>query len=51
VRSLAQICDDPRLNHRVELCPGVLAEPAGALLRAFFRRARARARATPGADA
>ena len=58
VRSLYCICDDPRLNHRVELCPGVLAEPAAALLREFFRRARARAKPHPsgklhpsGADA
>lgn len=44
VRSLYQICTDPRLNHRVELVPGVLAEPAAALLRDFFRKARARAK-------
>jgi tRNA(adenine34) deaminase len=44
VRSLYQICDDPRLNHRVAVCAGVLAEPAAALLREFFGRARARAR-------
>ncbi len=42
VTSLYQICNDPRLNHRVELRAGVLAEPAAALLREFFRRARAR---------
>jgi tRNA(adenine34) deaminase len=53
VRSLYSICDDPRLNHRVELCPGVLAEPAAALLREFFRRARARPKPQlpAGADA
>jgi len=45
VRSLYQICSDPRLNHRVELVSGVLAQPAGDLLRDFFHRARARARA------
>lgn len=44
VRSLYQICTDPRLNHRVELVSGVLAEPAAALLRDFFRRARAAAK-------
>jgi len=44
VRSLYQICTDPRLNHRVEIVPGVLAEPAATLLREFFRRARARAK-------
>lgn len=42
VRSLYEICSDPRLNHRVEVRAGVLAEPAAALLRDFFRRARAR---------
>ena len=47
VRSLYRICDDPRLNHRVELCAGVLAEPAAELLRTFFRRARARAKPNP----
>lgn len=45
VTSLYQICTDPRLNHRVELRGGVLAEPAAELLRAFFRRARARPKA------
>ena len=47
VRSLYEICSDPRLNHRVQVVPGVLAEPAAALLRDFFRRARARNRAQP----
>jgi tRNA(adenine34) deaminase len=50
VRSLYRLCDDPRLNHRVELCPGVLAEPAAGLLRAFFRQARARAKLDPARD-
>lgn len=42
VRSLYEICSDPRLNHRVEVCPGVLAEPSAELLRTFFRRVRAK---------
>jgi tRNA(adenine34) deaminase len=44
VTSLYQLCNDPRLNHRVALCTGVLAEPAAALLRGFFQRARERGR-------
>jgi tRNA(adenine34) deaminase len=38
--SLACIVQDHRLNHRVELSAGVLAEPSGELLRAFFRARR-----------
>jgi tRNA(adenine34) deaminase len=38
--SLASIPDDPRLNHRVDIVPGVLAEESGALLRDFFRSRR-----------
>lgn len=40
VRSLFQIAEDPRLNHRVAVTPGVLAGPSGELLRAFFRAKR-----------
>ena len=40
VRSLYQILDDRRLNHRVEVVPGVLGSEAAALLRAFFERLR-----------
>lgn len=47
VQSLFRLCDDPRLNHRVALRGGVLAEPAAELLREFFRRARARAKLHP----
>lgn len=39
--SLYNIADDPRLNHRVELTAGVMAEQSAELLRAFFRRRRA----------
>lgn len=48
VRSLYRICDDPRLNHRLEISAGVLAEPCAAVLQAFFRAARARRRQRPG---
>ncbi|MCA9689393.1 MAG: tRNA adenosine(34) deaminase TadA [Myxococcales bacterium] len=41
VRTLYQLCDDPRLNHRMAITAGVLAEPCAALLRAFFRARRA----------
>jgi tRNA(adenine34) deaminase len=40
VRSLYQLLDDRRLNHRVEVVPGVLAAEAAGLLRAFFGRLR-----------
>lgn len=39
--SLGCVVQDPRLNHRLELTGGVLAEPAGMLLRGFFRARRA----------
>jgi tRNA(adenine34) deaminase len=40
VRTLYTLLDDRRLNHRVEVVPGVLAAEGGALLRAFFSRLR-----------
>jgi tRNA(adenine34) deaminase len=40
VRSLFQILDDPRLNHRAEIIAGVLAEPCGQILSEFFRGKR-----------
>lgn len=40
VRSLFRICEDPRLNHRVQVRGGVLEEEAKALLQAFFIRLR-----------
>lgn len=48
VRSLYEICTDPRLNHRVEVRAGVLADPCASLLREFFARARARGRDRKG---
>jgi tRNA(adenine34) deaminase len=44
VRSLYSICEDQRLNHRVEVTAGVLAEPSAGLLQEFFRAARQRKR-------
>jgi tRNA(adenine34) deaminase len=44
--SLDNLVQHPRLNHRVELVEGVLAEEAGDMLRAFFR-ARRRSAANP----
>ena len=41
VRSLYEICTDPRLNHRVEVVAGVQAEASAELLRSFFRARRA----------
>jgi tRNA(adenine34) deaminase len=41
VRTLYQLCEDPRLNHRVEVVSGVLADDCAELLRDFFRERRA----------
>jgi tRNA(adenine34) deaminase len=38
--SLGDLVRDPRLNHRVEVASGVLAEEAGDLLRGFFASRR-----------
>ena len=38
--SLANIPNDPRLNHRVEIVGGILAADCGALLKDFFRARR-----------
>ncbi len=38
--SLGNIVQDPRLNHRVDLLGGVLAEQSAELLRGFFRARR-----------
>jgi tRNA(adenine34) deaminase len=40
VRTLYQLCEDPRLNHRVEVTAGVLADECAQLLRDFFARQR-----------
>ncbi len=44
--SLENLVQDRRLNHRVELVPGVLAEECGEVLRAFFRSRRRKGPAT-----
>jgi len=41
VRSLYNVADDARLNHRVEVVAGVLEEGSGELLRAYFSAKRA----------
>jgi len=41
VRTLYQLCEDARLNHRVEITSGVLADECAGLLRSFFRAQRA----------
>ena len=38
--SLGDLVRDPRLNHRVALTPGVLADECGEVLRSFFRERR-----------
>ena len=41
VRTLYRICDDERLNHRVEIQDGVLADECAGLLQEFFKKQRA----------
>ena len=38
--SLYNVHEDERLNHRLPVTAGLLAEPAGKLLKDFFRRKR-----------
>ncbi len=38
--SLYNVCDDPRLNHRIALTPGVRAEECAGLLTEFFAARR-----------
>ena len=40
VRTLYNLLDDPRLNHRCQIVPGVLAEPCGQILSQFFQQQR-----------
>lgn len=42
VDSLARVCTDPRLNHRVAVSSGVMAETCSENLRAFFADLRRR---------
>ena len=39
-RSLYRLADDPRLNHRVAVLPGVLADECGEVLTQFFQSRR-----------
>ncbi|MBK9388464.1 MAG: nucleoside deaminase [Planctomycetes bacterium] len=48
VRSLAELLDHPRANHRVAIEEGVRAEESRSLLTTFFRDLRARAKARQG---
>ncbi|MGH7180137.1 MAG: tRNA adenosine(34) deaminase TadA [Tepidisphaeraceae bacterium] len=41
VRTLFQICTDARLNHRVQITAGVLADECAAILSGFFQTQRA----------
>jgi tRNA(adenine34) deaminase len=41
VRTLYQLLEDPRLNHRATIVPGVLADECGDMLTRFFRAQRA----------
>jgi len=41
VRTLFQLCDDPRLNHRVQITSGLMAAECAALLTDFFKAQRA----------
>ena len=40
VKTLYQLCSDARLNHRVEVTGGVLAQECGGMLTEFFRKQR-----------
>jgi tRNA(adenine34) deaminase len=40
VKTLYKLVEDPRLNHRMQVTGGVLAEKCGALLSEFFRKLR-----------
>jgi tRNA(adenine34) deaminase len=41
VQTLYQLCSDSRLNHRVHIVAGILAEECGAMLTQFFAAKRA----------
>jgi tRNA(adenine34) deaminase len=41
VRTLYQLCEDTRLNHRVDITGDVLADECAALLQDFFKTQRA----------
>ena len=41
VRTLFRLCDDPRLNHRVQITANILPDECARLLRDFFKTQRA----------
>jgi tRNA(adenine34) deaminase len=43
-RTIFQLLDDPRLNHRADVVAGVLAEPCGEILSRFFAQKRGSAK-------
>lgn len=47
--SLYNLVQEPRLNHRVEVTGGILADECGAVLQRFFRARRAKSPGDPGA--
>ena len=47
VGSLADVCRDPRLNHRLVVDTGVLAEDCSAILKTFFKSRRQKSGVTP----
>jgi len=49
--SVLDVIHEPRLNHRVEVTPGVLAEECGELLRSFFAKKRGKANGGNGGEA
>jgi len=48
VRSLFELCDDRRLNHRCEIHPGVLEDECSTQLSSFFKALRQRRKANEG---
>lgn len=50
VRTLYTICEDGRLNHRVDVTAGVRADECAELLREFFKGRRAKRASTTGVD-
>lgn len=51
VRSLFEIADDPRLNHRAQIDGGLLADEAATLLKDFFAKKRRRVSAAAAEQA
>ncbi len=49
--SLYHLLSDPRLNHQVEICRGVMADESAQLLRDFFSQRRAARQSSPAACA